>query len=829
MKKRIIRGLSVLFVMAICLGMNRPVEASEQTKTLKTAEAVSQKVAAEGADIVVTMDGERETDVLYGVNEDGSMYVLEEDQPAALPMDSDEKLMGKAIGANAAGVTDTSIKVVNFCANADGETISSSSTTTYTEYSTGESGYTCGAYGADAAYLGTTKSGKVKFMLGGVVGLVEKSKVQVAKVKNAKSVSCYYGDETFLMHRITTNMTQTGWSSSYNVGPRPSYITEGETYYSYDGHYFYKDYAQMLADYKADTRENSVNPQKPYYNYFQYLPLRSATNYTGAKLSSLINQRVGNTSRMYNTGNYFVNRQNTYGVNALLMVGLAANESGWGTSYLATERNNLFGINATDSNPNGAYAFDSVSECIKEFANYYMSQGYLNTSDWRYHGGFLGDKASGCNVMYASDPYWGEKAASHAWLLDRSGKYKDKNKYTLGIKDTIATSHSNVNVRKTASTSSKVLYTTGGSSNYSVIILGSSGNFYMIQSDSVLNASRSKVLTTKGNYKFKAMYAYISKDYVTKITNGSYTLVLKDDSICYSTYVKDYKWLAEESDGDTGGTIGENLRMEGLKVRVANPTVAGSVKYRVYTSTYGWSDWAEDGKAAGKPGEGDRIESLQIKLTGELAAKYDIYYRVRCQTLGWLHWAKNGQVAGTKFGNKRLEAIQIKLVAKGKKAPGYVTAHYIPLLIQYKAHIKESGWQNCKRLGQTAGIAGKGQQMEALKISLIHQKYTGSVKYRARVQSVGWQSWVKDGAICGTLDENKRMEAIQMKLTGKMAEKYDIYYRVYVEGYGWLDWAANGQSAGTRGMEKPLEAIQIRLVKKGGSAPGKTERTFYRK
>ena len=58
----------------------------------------------------------------------------------------------------------TEAQLVNF--NTKGN-----ATTNYTEYSTGTAGYTNGAYGADAAYLGT-ENGKVKFMLGGVVGLL---------------------------------------------------------------------------------------------------------------------------------------------------------------------------------------------------------------------------------------------------------------------------------------------------------------------------------------------------------------------------------------------------------------------------------------------------------------------------------------------------------------------------------------------------------------------------------------------------------------------------------------------------------------------------------
>ena len=66
----------------------------------------------------------------------------------------------------------------------------------------------------------------------------------------------------------------------------------------------------------------------------------------------------------------------------------------------------------------------------------------------------------------------------------------------------------------------------------------------------------------------------------------------------------------------------------------------------------------------------------------------------------------------------------------------------------------------------------------------------------------------------GTSGQAKRLEAIQIRLTGKIAEEYDVYYRVQAQSYGWLGWAKNGETAGTEGLSKRLEAIQIMLVRK---------------
>ena len=58
------------------------------------------------------------------------------------------------------------MKVVNF--NTKGNAI--------TEYNN-RSGYTNGSCGADAAYLGNTADGKIRFMLSGMIGTVNQSEV----------------------------------------------------------------------------------------------------------------------------------------------------------------------------------------------------------------------------------------------------------------------------------------------------------------------------------------------------------------------------------------------------------------------------------------------------------------------------------------------------------------------------------------------------------------------------------------------------------------------------------------------------------------------------
>lgn len=443
--------------------------------------------------------------------------------------------------------------VVNF--NTKGNAV-----TNYTEAASGNAGYTNGAYGADGAYLGM-ENGKVKFMMSGVIGLVSASEVQVVRLSDTAVVSGYYLSGGRLIHGVVGDMTTPGYASKLDNGPAPSYLSSGTTYYSYDGHYFYTNYGTMITDYQKNTRSHSVNANNPYYNYFQYLPLRSKTGYSAAQLSSAINGKAtSSSSKMRNTGTQFVNQQNTYGINALVMAGIAANESGWGTSSICQSKNNLFGLNAVDSSPGtsaGTYA--SVDECIRQFANGWMSRGYVYPNDSRYRGGFLGNKGSGMNVKYASDPFWGEKAAAVMYTLDASGGGKDSGKYTIGIKDTLYGSGNNVNVRSSNSTSSAALYKTGIHTSYAVLLKESqaSGSFYKIQSDAVLNSGRTAVSAGVGEYNFDNMYAFISSDYITVVNKGSDTAVPKTlSSISIST-----------PPAKTVYTVGEKFDASGMAVK----------------------------------------------------------------------------------------------------------------------------------------------------------------------------------------------------------------------------------------------------------------------
>lgn len=445
--------------------------------------------------------------------------------------------------------TTSSYSVVNFN--------TSYNTTNYTEVGTGTSGYTYGGYAADAAFLGTSTDGKkVKFKLAGVTGWVNKSDVEIVPYSASLTLSYYSVSDGYLYHYISTNLDKGSTSSTQIVGKAPSYLSSGTKYYSYDGHYFYTSYPNMIEDYKGGHSNRAVNKNNPFYNYYQFLSHRTKTTFTAADFDNRVNAEAKGSSKMKNAGQYFICSQNEFSANASLIFGVAVNESAWGQSKIANDKNNLFGHGAVDSDPyKGAFTYESVSESIQYHAQTFVDIGYLDPADSRYFGPHLGDKASGMNVKYASDPYWGEKAAAQSHYLEMQTGKDDSCKYTLGIYK----GNEALNIYKEPNTSSTILYNTGtGNGNpkrideFPFVILGEekgtsvNGNttWYKIQTDGALIDNRNSLYPYKPNtfefvdeykYKFNKSYAYVPAALLNKIQIGTNSVTTNGGSTCDTT------------------------------------------------------------------------------------------------------------------------------------------------------------------------------------------------------------------------------------------------------------------------------------------------------
>lgn len=403
----------------------------------------------------------------------------------------------------------------------------------YTELNTGRKGYLNPSSIADAAYI-RIEGNYYICKMGGVVIKVHKDDVAgtptYAEAENNNNLSYYKVANGKLVHyySIYNSATSTKIYST-TVGYKPSYLSTNKEYYSYDGHYFYTSFEAMIDDYRVDNYKHAVNANEPYYNYYQYLSLRTKTRMTAAQFNNRVKDVSKNPeiSKMKDKGQAFIDAQNTYGVNAGVIFGVAANESAYGNSSIALNKNNIFGLNAVDSNAGqSANSFNTVEDSINDFAYGWMSKGYLSPIDGRYRGSHLGDKNSGINVKYASDPYWGEKAASQGYSIDTPAL--DYGRYTIGI-----AKKTKLSVYNQPTKSSKELYNSEavGSGtqaymyDYPVVILdtvkGTDGNtWYKIQTDAPLLADRTKYDIT-AKYDYARDYAYVLASDVNIVFKGN--------------------------------------------------------------------------------------------------------------------------------------------------------------------------------------------------------------------------------------------------------------------------------------------------------------------
>ena len=394
-------------------------------------------------------------------------------------------------------------------------------------------------YGAtDAALLEINYSNKAaKMRIGGVTGWIKNGTYYVIPVNWAKSYSYYKVTDKGLYHYYAKDVENTGYSQSNRLlDDKPSFLVN-ENYKSYDGIYFYSDFYTMIDDYRTGSHEKAVNKDNAYYNYYQYLPHRSKTNYDIDDIDSYIRNVLGfkgslygkkltdNYSVMYGTSEYYLFAEKMYGANALSIFSLGRHESGNGRSYIAYNKNNIFGHNAVDGAAySSATGYLDVRSSIYTHGYGYINYGYARVSDWRYNGSHFGNKNTGMNVEYASDVYWGEKAASYYYSFDKDNGFADRNFYQLVISNS-----ANINVRTAPNTSASIPYVIK-KANIPFIVLeevegetvGGSNIWYKVQSDSNISNTGSLIASNSSTwpeYNWNGV-VYVHSNYFTKINDA---------------------------------------------------------------------------------------------------------------------------------------------------------------------------------------------------------------------------------------------------------------------------------------------------------------------
>ena len=176
-------------------------------------------------------------------------------------------------------------------------------------------------------------------------------------------------------------------------------------------------------EYPKVTTENGITKSDITDLNFN-MALNTPSGFTLEQFEEMLTDSKDKNNIFKENAKYFYYIEQEYNINGVFVAAVGIHESGWGTSKIAVNKNNLFGYGAYDSNPyNGAYTFESYSESIdliaRVFVKYYLNQSgtkiYDNeTASGRY---YSGNTLTAVNKKYASDQNWASSVYKHMQYL----------------------------------------------------------------------------------------------------------------------------------------------------------------------------------------------------------------------------------------------------------------------------------------------------------------------------------------------------------------------------------------------------------------------------
>lgn len=356
---------------------------------------------------------------------------------------------------------------------------------------------------SEALFLGYEK-GRVKFLLNGDIGLIDKEYVQLNPYIEVKDkISKYANVNDDLMHYLNTYFENDFYEYSLSIDKASSFFEEGRFYYSYDNHYFYDNFYQMVDDILNQSNDNAQNCESPYYNYYAYLPFRSYTNYDIDDLKAYFYSKLGinhklttytdyshdnandvvNYSQYYDELDSFLYYEKIYGTNALIMLAESMYESHIGKSLSAFCNNNVYEHYAFDDEyQRENKRYEDIQSSIYAHSKYYLSKLFGGVHSDFYNGTFLGDRSSGVAINCSNEPFYNEMVVSNMYQMDKYLGFKDYGCYALGI-----IKKSNIDIYDDESLT-ELKYSLNTGKEFVVLILDEYDDSYKIQLDNYSNS-----------------------------------------------------------------------------------------------------------------------------------------------------------------------------------------------------------------------------------------------------------------------------------------------------------------------------------------------------
>ena len=155
------------------------------------------------------------------------------------------------------------------------------------------------------------------------------------------------------------------------------------------------------------------------------MDLSTPSGLTLSDYKTILSNNLSDKNKIFEqSAEYFYKAEQKYKVNGIFIAAIGIHESAWGTSKIASDKNNLFGFTAYDSDPyNSETSFDNYESAINKVAEA-LSTKYLHVAGTKISDDltatgtyFNGTTAKAVNTRYASDTGWADKVFSYMQYL----------------------------------------------------------------------------------------------------------------------------------------------------------------------------------------------------------------------------------------------------------------------------------------------------------------------------------------------------------------------------------------------------------------------------
>lgn len=139
--------------------------------------------------------------------------------------------------------------------------------------------------------------------------------------------------------------------------------------------------------------------------------------------------------------------------------------------------------------------------------------------------------------------------------------------------------------------------------------------------------------------------------------------------------------------------------------------------------------------------------------------------------------------------------------------------------LKYRVCVKGKGWaKKWTKSGKVAGTLNHNNRLEGLRVFFKSGGREGTLQYRVCRSGERWSKWGDVSSTARKIAKTRGISDIQLRLTGELADTYEVLYRTHMSGVGWDPWVVGPTLSGWVDKRNRIDALSIKLVKKNSKS-----------